>query len=279
MNARTRQIGYSVGIAGVVIIGFLATSGQYIATPTNVLKVVGPEYATAVISPTDTGTQNDYAPTGIGTVRRIRWNGASNVTITGIKCSASADCAAADDGREIEICNVSTSNVTVSFSHDSASSAATNRIYSMLASSFILNSGSSGTNSCAVMRYDGTSTRWRLTSHATSQFLAVMNFAAGVNVSSTAHVRATGTSPAVTVCGGSPSIVGSDLAFRVTIGTTASNACTMTFAATYTNAPSCVVYPEGAAAAPRITTSATAIVFGTTVTDSGVYHVHCIGVI
>lgn len=55
-----------------------------------------------------------------------------------------------------------------------------------------------------------------------------------------AHVRTTGTAPALTSCGGTPGIVGNDTAGIVTMGTTATG-CVITFSVAYTSAPFCVV--------------------------------------
>ena len=54
------------------------------------------------------------------------------------------------------------------------------------------------------------------------------------------HIQTHGTAPTLTSCGGSPSIVGNDNSFTITVGT-ASTGCTATFATAWTNAPSCTV--------------------------------------
>lgn len=59
-----------------------------------------------------------------------------------------------------------------------------------------------------------------------------------------AHVNATGTSPGTpTTCGTSPSVIGTDNAFRVTVGTLASAAtsCTIPFATAFRSKPVCVI--------------------------------------
>lgn len=66
-------------------------------------------------------------------------------------------------------------------------------------------------------------------------------FAVGDGVYITSKVRALGTAPALTSCGGgSPAIEGSDMSGTVTMGTTATG-CVITFNAAYTNAPRCLV--------------------------------------
>ncbi len=88
--------------------------------------------------------------------------------------------------------------------------------------------------------------------------------------------------PAANPCGTSPSVTGTDNAFRVTVGTADPNSCTMTFASTWTLAPICVATSSDETALISMSTlSATAVVLdwadaqdmsGDTVS------VHCIGV-
>lgn len=53
-------------------------------------------------------------------------------------------------------------------------------------------------------------------------------------------IQATGTDPTLSSCGTSPTIVGSDLAGTVTVGTGTATSCTVTFASSYTDEPVCV---------------------------------------
>ena len=55
------------------------------------------------------------------------------------------------------------------------------------------------------------------------------------------HLETLGTAPTLSSCGGSPSVTGTDMAGKVTIGSGATTSCTVTFAKAYTNAPSCTV--------------------------------------
>jgi hypothetical protein len=74
-----------------------------------------------------------------------------------------------------------------------------------------------------------------------------------------AHVSTVGaTAPTLTSCGSSSSIHGSDIAGRFTTGTGATT-CTLTFGATYTNPPACIVEAEGVSTEPTFANSATAI--------------------
>ncbi len=72
------------------------------------------------------------------------------------------------------------------------------------------------------------------------------------------HVRVFGPAPALTSCGTTPGIVGTDRAGKVTIGATASSTCTLTFDTAYLNAPACTAM-NGTVDVP---------VFGTTTTTT-----------
>ena len=72
------------------------------------------------------------------------------------------------------------------------------------------------------------------------------------------HVASDGGTPAVTSCGTSPSIAGNDHAGKVTIGSSASSTCTLTFDEVYSAAPSCI-FTNGTIDVP---------IFGTTTTSA-----------
>lgn len=93
----------------------------------------------------------------------------------------------------------------------------------------------------------------------------------------TGHMTTTGTAPTLSSCGTSPAIAGTDIAGLVTTGT-AGLTCTITFAATYTNEPSCQLYPVGVATVPTCTVSATAIMCSVTLASQK-YHYQCVGLI
>lgn len=101
------------------------------------------------------------------------------------------------------------------------------------------------------------------------------------------HIHTTGTDPTLSSCGTNPSVIGSDTAGTVTIGTggTAS-ACTITFANAFsTNAPACVITSQmNAAISLYVSASSTSAI---TITNaeppaafpaSGKFSYHCIGV-
>lgn len=95
------------------------------------------------------------------------------------------------------------------------------------------------------------------------------------------RVAGMGSPPVVSVCGtGAAVATGStDVAWRVTVGTTASNACTLTFSAAFTAAPICVVQNMTTGAAANVyAVSTTAITWSSALADSTVLVGHCIGV-
>lgn len=84
--------------------------------------------------------------------------------------------------------------------------------------------------------------------------------------------------PVLTSCGGgSPAVVGSDFAFRVTQGTTATG-CVATFAAPFTSVPTCVAVNETApgTSTPAYSVTATAITLVTASTSGEIWDVICV---
>lgn len=90
------------------------------------------------------------------------------------------------------------------------------------------------------------------------------------------HPRTTGNAPALTSCGTSPTISGTDSAGTVTLGTGTPTACTITFNAAYAAAPACIVVWRTNIASMIYDVSATAITLTQTATDSTVVDYHCI---
>ena len=95
------------------------------------------------------------------------------------------------------------------------------------------------------------------------------------------HVVTKGPTPSVTSCGTSPAVVGSDINGRVTIGTAigVDNTCTVTFANTWSTAPSCFVNNETQVLLARAVAGTASFTFdvAATFTDSDVYNYHCEG--
>lgn len=100
-------------------------------------------------------------------------------------------------------------------------------------------------------------------------------YAAGVP----AHLSsAQTTAPALTSCGTSPAIVGTDTAGEVTMGTASPTGCVITFNVAYTAAPICVVtWQATPLASQSYAVSTTAITLTQTGTSSNKVDYHCIG--
>lgn len=89
-----------------------------------------------------------------------------------------------------------------------------------------------------------------------------------------------GGTPALSTCGTSPVLAtgSTDVAGKITVGTTASNACTLTFSVAYTTAPVCVVQNLTTGAAANVyAVAAGTIIWSSALADSSVLHYHCIG--
>lgn len=80
------------------------------------------------------------------------------------------------------------------------------------------------------------------------------------NLTTTRHFKVTSTAPAVSACGTSPSIAGSDTAGKVTAGTGAVTTCTLTFATAYGVAPACYSNNETTAQVMRAVSTTTTLV-------------------
>lgn len=76
---------------------------------------------------------------------------------------------------------------------------------------------------------------------------------------SDAHHIDGGSSPTLSACGTTPSVSGGDHGGKITIGTGVTTSCTVTFAATYDNAPACVIAGDNTAVTYAATTSTSAL--------------------
>lgn len=92
-----------------------------------------------------------------------------------------------------------------------------------------------------------------------------------------AHLRVgSGTAPALTSCGTSPAIVGTDLAGEVTMGTGSPTGCIITFDQAYSGAPYCTVTWQANLAAMGYTISPTALTLTQTAASSNKVDYTCI---
>ena len=92
------------------------------------------------------------------------------------------------------------------------------------------------------------------------------------------HIVSTGQPPVLTACGGgSPAVVGSDLAGTVTVGTTATG-CVITFSKAFSVAPSCIVgWATAPLAAMSWSTTTAALTVVQTSASSNVINYICFG--
>lgn len=88
-------------------------------------------------------------------------------------------------------------------------------------------------------------------------------------------VRATGGAPALSSCGTSPAIEGSDFSGTVTMGTGAPTTCTITFNAAYSSSPRCSVTWRTNIASMQYTVSTTTISLTQTATSSNIVDYIC----
>ena len=101
----------------------------------------------------------------------------------------------------------------------------------------------------------------------------------------TRHVSAGSTATnnlhVVSTCGTSAALAtgSTDHAFKITVGTSASNACTLTFGTTYASAPMCIIQNATTGAAANVyAISATAITWSSALADSTVLYGVCYGI-
>lgn len=73
------------------------------------------------------------------------------------------------------------------------------------------------------------------------------------------NTNAGGAAPAVSACGTSPTIAGTDFAFTLTTGSVATS-CTVTFSKAFGASPRCVLMANGQATQPTFTTTAASMV-------------------
>lgn len=102
----------------------------------------------------------------------------------------------------------------------------------------------------------------------------------GPNGKIVGKVFSQGSAPVISACGTSPALAAgsTDVAGKVTVGTSASAACTITFSAAWTVAPFCIVQNATTGAPANVyAVSTTAITLSSVLADSTVLFYHCIG--
>lgn len=102
----------------------------------------------------------------------------------------------------------------------------------------------------------------------------------GPNGKIVGKVFSQGTPPALSACGTSPALAAgsTDVAGKITVGTSASAACTLTFSAAWNAAPFCIVQNATTGAPANVyAVSTTTIAVSSVLADSTVLFYHCIG--
>lgn len=98
-----------------------------------------------------------------------------------------------------------------------------------------------------------------------------------LGVQNNSHVVSSGTAPSLSSCGtGSPTVVGTDMAGTITLGTGSPTACTLNFSAPYANTPVCLCGVNGVTSCNPTTSSSTSIIFTLGVTETTINYI-CIG--
>jgi hypothetical protein len=154
-------------------------------------------------------------------------------------------------------------------------------------------SGSSTSNLSAGVLIDDTitatgtlATAWAVKSNSVAPSVLAGKLGVGMTTAPTGtltvsgHTHTTGTAPTVGSCGTSPSVVGTDTAGKITIGTGGVvTGCVLTFATTWTNAPMCFLNDETQIIAVQgvPTTTTLTINVALAFTASSVIDYHCIG--
>jgi hypothetical protein len=114
------------------------------------------------------------------------------------------------------------------------------------------------------------------TSGATIPVLNASNTHSGSLNTFTGHVAAGSSSPVLTACGTSPTILGDDKDGQVTMGTASPTGCVITFASAYTGNPAlCTVTWQANLASQSYAVTNTAITLTQTATSSNKVNYHC----
>lgn len=167
----------------------------------------------------------------------------------------------------------------ITFAHENGGSTAANRFELASSSNWAFTA-----RTPILLIYDGAASRWKVSKDgvfSTATISGTLNANATVSLgSSDSHVTSvrmpkdSSTAPTLSSCGTSPTVTGGSWAFAITTGSGATG-CTATFAATKTNAPTCVVSARDGSD-PAYSTSATEFTL-TTASASRTYDVICIG--
>jgi hypothetical protein len=220
-------------------------------TATAASSSVGDLRGTVITPSSVSGIVNNWAPTGIATATVISVTPSGGIDLTGIDTGAA--------GRFLTVRNDGGAGFNITLYHENVSSDEENRLDLAGDTAWVLRSPGDS----ITFAYFGS--RWVMVGHGGRGYPGLVMTAnidmQGVgSLSSVFHITGGGAAPALSSCGGSPTISGTDLAGTVTTGTAAA-ACTITFVAAYASAPRCVVTARAGAnqASTTYTTSTSAL--------------------
>ena len=136
------------GAIALMLYNAASNEVRIISVYTNTLQAKEKVIFSSIITPAQiTADQNDYAPSGLTTCSTLRVSSDAARNITGLS--------AAETGRILILHNVGSFNIVLK--NESTSSTAANRFYGSADVTI-------GSNQCAVLQYDGTTSRWRVLS-------------------------------------------------------------------------------------------------------------------
>jgi hypothetical protein len=238
----------TISSAGAITIsGSLGITGAL--TASTAAATFGDLRGTVLAVGSVSGALDNWAPTGHATATHFVVTGTSAITLTGLQGGAA--------GRIVTITNAAAAGAAdIQISHDVTSTGA-NRFSMANGSNWSLTTGTS-----ATFIYNATASRWLHIETRTFPSMFVTSFQGdsitinttlasngnttlGAAESSTTTLTGkflvSGSDPAITSCGSSPSISGNDMAGIITVGSGTATACTLTFANTYGTEPMCVI--------------------------------------
>lgn len=137
-------------------------------------------------------------------------------------------------------------------------------------------SNSTSSNSYGIGFNSGTGL-FSLTAGTSGSFQMFTSNVSRMAIAANGHVNFTGTAPALTSCGTSPAITGSDVKGTVTMGTGSPTGCIITFATAYGTAPACTVSWRANLASMQYAISTAAITLTQTATSSNIVDYVCSG--
>jgi len=259
----------------------ISTGGATITGATSVQRFI--ENVVSPASLGGAGSINDYtcSPTDCSTATIINLTSTGIISFDGLNITNTP-------GRIITLRN--TGGQAINIINGAAGSSPANRFATVGGTTWAL---AAGQLASATFYYDGGASLWTQIATETLSGLTVTNAATISGASTltgavthsntdtwsgaTSHIKSTSTSPSLSAgCGTGATITGGDISGTVVENSTSFSApCTLTFASTFTTAPTCVVTPRGIQAAFSYVSAATTL--AVTNTSAETFDYVCIG--